>query len=161
MLAKLDRTSANVDALFDDDNRAEIKKILASTSLVMSAIASQHLDIKRIISSAANIADDTALTVPHIDPMLARISRAADAVEKMAKETALASKDAKKAFAEVDNGVHQFTGKTLPETERLLVELNALLVSLRRLSEQTERNPSSLLRGRQPVLLGPGEKISP
>ena len=156
VLAKLDRTSANVDALFDD-NRTEIKNILASTSVVMSSIASQQENIKRFISSAADVADDAALMVPHVDPMLDRISRAADAVEKMAKDTALASKDAKKVFAEVENGVHQFSGKTLPETEKLLVELNALLVSLRRLSEQTERNPSSLLRGRQPVLLGPGE----
>lgn len=156
VLAKLDRTSANVDALFED-NRTEIKNILASTSIVMSSIASQQMDIKRFISSAANVADDAALMVPHFDPMLDRISRAADAVEKMAKDTALVSKDAKKVFTEVGSGVHQFTGKTLPETEKLLVELNALLVSLRRLSEQTERNPSSLLRGRQPVLLGPGE----
>jgi phospholipid/cholesterol/gamma-HCH transport system substrate-binding protein len=89
--------------------------------------------------------------------MLGRISKAADAVERMAKEASLASTDAKKVFAEVGTGVQQFTGETLPETERLLAELNALLVSLRRLSEQTERNPSSLLRGRQPVLLGPGE----
>ena len=160
VLAKLDRTSANVDALFDD-NRTEIKNILASTSVVMSSIASQQMDIKRFISSAANVADDAALMIPHVDPMLDRISRAADAVEKMANDTALVSKDAKKVFTEVGSGVHQFTGKTLPETEKLLVELNALLVSLRRLSEQTERNPSSLLRGRQPVLLGPGEKISP
>jgi phospholipid/cholesterol/gamma-HCH transport system substrate-binding protein len=127
----------------------------------MSSIASQQMNIKKFISSAADVADDAALMVPHVDPMLDRISRAADAVEKMAKDTALASKDAKKVFTEVENGVHQFSGKTLPETEKLLVELNALLVSLRRLSEQTERNPSSLLRGRQPVLLGPGEKISP
>ena len=79
----------------------------------------------------------------------------------MAKETALASTDAKKTIAEVGTGVHQFTGETLPEMERLLAELSVMLVSLRRLSEQTERNPSSLLRGRQPVLLGPGEEASP
>ena len=39
VIAKLDRTSANVDALFDDENRAEVKKFLASASLVMATIA--------------------------------------------------------------------------------------------------------------------------
>ena len=96
VIAKLDRTSANVDALFDDENRAEVKKILASTSLVMGTIAEQQQDISRFIASAAKTADDTAQAAPHIDPMLDRISKAADAVEKMAKETALASTDAKK-----------------------------------------------------------------
>jgi phospholipid/cholesterol/gamma-HCH transport system substrate-binding protein len=161
VLAKLDRTSANVDAMFDDDNRAAVKKILASTSIVMDTIALQDKEITRFISSAAKTADDTARAAPHIDPMLTRISKAADAVEIMAKEMNLASTDARKAFAEVSTGVHQFTGETLPESDRLLAELNVLLTSLRRLSEQTERNPSSLLRGRQPVPLGPGEQLSP
>ena len=161
VLAKLDRTSANIDALFDDENRAEIKKILVNTSLLMDTIAAQRQNIDRFIAGAAQAADDAALAAAHIDPMLGRLSNGADAVEKMAKEMSLASTDARKTFAEVSSTVHQFTGETLPETGRLLTELNVLVVSLRRLSEQTERNPSSLLRGRQPVLLGPGEKISP
>ncbi len=161
VLAKLDRTSANIDAMFDDENRAEIKKILANTSLLMGTIAAQKQDISRFITNAAQAADDTARAAAHLDPVLDRLSNGADAVEKMAKEMSLATGDARKTFAEVNSGVHQFTGETLPETERLLTELNVLVVSLRRLSEQTERNPSSLLRGRQPVLLGPGEKISP
>ncbi len=161
VLAKLDRTSANVDAMFDDENRQEVKKILASSARVLSTIAAHRQDISRFITSAANAADDASLAAPKIDPMLDRISKAADAVEAMAGEATLASTDARKVFADVDSGVHQFTGDTLPETDRLLAELNVLLVSLRRLSEQTERNPSSLLRGRQPVPLGPGETLSP
>ena len=161
VIAKLDRTSTNVDALFDDENRAEVKKILAGASLVMTTIAAQRQDITRIIAGAAKTLDDTAQAAPHIDPMLDRIGKAADAVEKMAEETALVGTDAQKTLAEMGTGVRRFTGETLPEMERLLAELSVLLASLRRLSEQTERNPSSLLRGRQPVLLGPGEEASP
>ncbi len=158
VFAKLDRTSANVDAIFDDENREEVKKILASSALVLSTIAAHRQDISSFITNAAKTADDTSRAAPQIDPMLNRIGKAADAVGAMAREATLASTDARVVFADVGSGVHQFTGDTLPETERLLAELNTLLVSLRRLSEQTERNPSSLLRGRQPVPLGPGER---
>jgi phospholipid/cholesterol/gamma-HCH transport system substrate-binding protein len=161
VLAKLDRTSANVDAMFDEENREEVKRILASSALLLSTIVAHREDISRFITSAANTVDHTSRVALQIDPMLDRISTAADTVEVMAKEATLASTDAQNVFADVASGVHQFTGSTLPETERLLAELNGLLVSLRRLSEQTERNPSSLLRGRQPVPLGPGETISP
>ncbi len=71
VLAKLDRTSANIDALFDDENRAEIKKILVNSSLVMSTIASQRQDITRFIARAAEAADDAARAAAHIDPVLA------------------------------------------------------------------------------------------
>jgi len=52
----------------------------------------------------------------------------------------------------------RFTGETLPELERLLGELNILSTSLRRLSEQTERNPAGLLFGHAAVPEGPGER---
>ncbi|MDO8653989.1 MAG: MlaD family protein [Undibacterium sp.] len=161
VLANLDRTAANVNAMFDEDNRAEVKKILSNTSKVMGTIASQKEEIARFIASAAKTANSTASAAPHIDPMLKRISTAAESVQKMANEATLASTNAKTTLAEVGSGVRQFTGETLPEMERLLGELNVLSASLQRLSEQTERNPSSLLRGRQPVPMGPGEKVEP
>ena len=161
VLANLDRTAANINALFDDENRGEVKKILANTSLVLDTIASQKTEITSLIANAAKTAENTARAAAHIDPMLARISKSADALEKMADEATLASTTTKKTAQEVGTGVRQFTGETLPEIERLLGELNALSASLRRLSEQTDHNPSSLLRGLQPVPLGPGEKTSP
>jgi phospholipid/cholesterol/gamma-HCH transport system substrate-binding protein len=51
----------------------------------------------------------------------------------------------------------RFGAETLPELERLLGELSVLSTSLRRLTEQTERNPAGLLFGRSPVPDGPGE----
>ena len=57
--------------------------------------------------------------------------------------------------------MQQLNTETLPELERLLVELNQLAPSLRRLIEQTERNPASLLFGRKQVPEGPGETRAP
>ncbi len=161
VLANLDHTAASVNAMFDDENRMAVKKILTNTSIVMDTIAAQKKEINNLISNAAKTADATARAAPHIDPTLARISSAADAVEKMSDETTLASTSARKTLEQVGSGVRQFTGETLPEMDRLLGELKVLSASLRRLSDQTERNPSSLLRGRQPVPLGPGEKTTP
>lgn len=160
VLTNLDRTAANVNAMFDETNRKEVKTILASTSALMSTIAAQKSEIHSFIANAAKTANTTSQAAPNIEPTLARIKSAADAVEKMANETKLASTGAKKTIDEVGGGMRQFSGETLPELERLMGELSALSASLKRLSEQTERNPSSLLRGRQPLPLGPGEKAA-
>jgi phospholipid/cholesterol/gamma-HCH transport system substrate-binding protein len=45
----------------------------------------------------------------------------------------------------------------LPGIQGLLRELQTTSASLRRLVEQTERQPSGLLFGRSPVPEGPGE----
>ncbi len=75
----------------------------------------------------------------------------------MGNSVAQTSASAGKAIASIGTDVQRFTAETLPELERLLGELSALSNSLRRLSEQTERNPASLLFGRQPLPDGPGE----
>lgn len=75
----------------------------------------------------------------------------------MGKEVARTSASAGKTVNSIGTDVQRFSAETLPELERLFGELSALSTSLRRLTEQTERNPASLLFGRRPVAEGPGE----
>jgi phospholipid/cholesterol/gamma-HCH transport system substrate-binding protein len=89
--------------------------------------------------------------------MIERIERSADAVEKMGREVAATSTSAGKTVDSVGADLTRFSAETLPELERLLGELRVLSISLRRLSQQTERDPRGLLFGRQPALPGPGE----
>ncbi|HSW68908.1 MAG TPA: MlaD family protein [Gammaproteobacteria bacterium] len=48
--------------------------------------------------------------------------------------------------------------QTLPETNRIINNLNALTDNLMGLSLELKNNPSLLIRGKQPRTLGPGEK---
>ncbi|HXE38926.1 MAG TPA: MCE family protein, partial [Azonexus sp.] len=99
----------------------------------------------------------TAQATRQLDSVIRRIGTAADTVEKMADNVTHTSTGTGKTVDAMGAGVKHFTGETLPEMERLLGELGELSLALRRLTEQTERNPSSLLLGRQPVPAGPGE----
>ena len=90
-------------------------------------------------------------------PVIERVGRSADAVEAMGREAALASAQAGRAVQLAGAELQRASADTLPELQRLLGELDDLAVSLRRLSDQTERNPSSLLFGRGPAAPGPGE----
>ena len=78
----------------------------------------------------------------------------------MGNEAALASANAGKTVESVGADVKRFTAETLPELERLLGELRVLSASVRRLSEQTERDPRGLLFGRKAVPEGPGESAT-
>lgn len=75
----------------------------------------------------------------------------------MGNEIAGTSASAGKTLNAVGSDINRFTAESLPQLERLLGELSVLTTSLRRLSEQTERNPSGLLFGHKPVPDGPGE----
>lgn len=157
VLAHLDSASSSINAVLSDENRAAFTSVLADTAAVMRTVAARKETLDAGIVSAARTFDNSARASAQLDPVIARIGRSADAVEKMGNEVARASSGAGQTVNEVGADVKRFTAETLPELERLLGELSVLSNSLRRLSEQTERNPAGLLFGRMPVPDGPGE----
>jgi len=157
VLAKLDNTSNNINAILSDENRAAFKSALADIALITRAIAARKDSIDAGISSAAKTMDNAARLSAQAGPVIDRIGRGADAVEKMGNEVALTSAAAGRTVGSIGADVNRFTAETLPALERLMGELNVLAGSLRRLSEQTERDPRGLLFGRKPVPDGPGE----
>jgi phospholipid/cholesterol/gamma-HCH transport system substrate-binding protein len=157
VLAKLDSTSNNIDALLSEENRAAFKNTLANLAAVTQTIAARKETLAAGISNAARTFDNGARATAQLGPVIDRIGRSADAVEKMGNEAALASASAGKTVDAVGADVKRFTAETLPELERLLGETAVLAASLRRLSEKIEGSPGGLLVGRRQVLPGPGE----
>ena len=156
-LEKLDRMSSSIEALLSKENQAAFTSTLADIAAVSRTIAGNKDAIDATIASAARTFDNSVRVTAQLGPVIERVGRGADAVEKLGNEAAVASKSAGNTVNAVGADLQRFTGETLPELHRLLGELSVLSASLRRLSEQTERNPSSVLFGRSPVPDGPGE----
>lgn len=156
-LEKLDRMSSSIEALLSKENQAAVTSTLADFAAISRTIALKKDAIDATLANAARTFDNSARVTAQLGPVIERVGRGADAVEKLGNEAAVASKSAGKTVNAVGADLQRFTGETLPELDRLLGELSVLSASLRRLSEQTERNPSSVLFGRSPVPDGPGE----
>jgi phospholipid/cholesterol/gamma-HCH transport system substrate-binding protein len=157
VLAKLDSTSSSINAFLSDENKAAFKSALADIAVVTRTIAARKDALDAGIASAARTFDNGARATAQLGPVIDRIGRSADAVEKMGNEAALASASAGKTIDAAAPGIKRFTAETLPELERLLGEMGVLAASLRRLSERMEGSPGGLLLGRSPVPPGPGE----
>jgi phospholipid/cholesterol/gamma-HCH transport system substrate-binding protein len=158
VLTKLDGTSNAINAILSAENQAAFRSALADIAIVARTIAARRDTIDAGITQAGRTLDNTAKATVQMEAVVARIGRSADAVEKMGTEVARTSVSAGKAVDAVGADVRRFSTETLPELERLLGELGALSTSLRRLSEQTTRDPRGLIFGRTPVPDGPGEK---
>ena len=157
VLAKLDSTSGNINAILSDENQAAFKSALADIAAVARTIAARKDTLDAGITHAARTFENTSRLTAEAGPVIARIGRGADAIEQMGIEVARTSASAGKVVDSAGADVSRFTAETLPELERLLGELSTLTNSLRRLSEQTERDPRGFLFGRTPVPAGPGE----
>ncbi|MBK9199531.1 MAG: MCE family protein [Betaproteobacteria bacterium] len=158
VLTKLDGTSNAINAILSAENQAAFRSAMADIATVARTIAARRDTIDAGITQAGRTLDNTAKATVQLEAVVARIGRSADAVEKMGTEVARTSLSAGKAVDAVGADVNRFSTETQPELERLLGELGALSTSLRRLSEQTTRDPRGLIFGRTPVPDGPGEK---
>ena len=178
VLAKLDKTSSNVDSLISAENQLAFKSALADIAIVSRTIAARKNEIDTSLLDMAKTANNTAVAsqklgplIDDLTPVIAKIEpvitqlgqtiksidKSALAIENAGNAATVASNNAGKTAELVGDNVTRVADETLPEIQNLLTELNALSVSLRSLVEQTERDPASLLRGRSATPSGPGE----
>ena len=157
VLAKVERTSTTLDELLSEENRAAVASSLASIETLTRTVSARAPAIDAAIGDAAKTLQQTAVAAAEMRPVIARVGRSAEALEKMGQDTASASAQAASAVAGVGRDVRQLTTDIAPELQRLLADLQALSASVRRLSDAAERSPSSLLLGRGVVADGPGE----
>ncbi len=126
VLAKLDSTSKNINAILSEENQAAFKSALADISTVAHTIAARKETLDAGMADAARTFENSARASARLEPVIDRVGRAAGAVEKMGNEVAATSAGAGKTVSAVGNDVRRFTSETLPELERLLGELSVL-----------------------------------
>lgn len=157
VLAKLDSTSNNINAILSEANQKAFTSALTDIAAVARTIAARKDTLDAGIRNAGRTLENASRASEQIAPLIDRIGKSAEAVEKMGTEVANTSVTAGKTVNSIGADVKRATSETLPELERLLAELGTLATSLRRLTEQTERDPRGLLFGRPSVTEGPGE----
>ena len=157
VLAKMDSTSESINAILSPANRAAFQSTLTDLALVAHTLAARRDSLDAGLAGAARTFQNTAAATANLAPLVERIGRGADAVEKAGRAVATTSTQAAATVDLLGSQLQGLGSDTLPELTRVLGELGALSVALRRLSEQTERDPRGLLFGRQPLVPGPGE----
>jgi phospholipid/cholesterol/gamma-HCH transport system substrate-binding protein len=156
LLANLNRSSESLNALLAEDNRRALGETLAHLELVSRTLAARAQTIDQGVASAARTMENTARVAAALPQLVERVERSAAAFERMSDEAARASTAVSNTMASMHTEARQF-GATLPEAHVLVAELRELTASLRRFSEQLERNPAVLVHGKPAAKPGPGE----
>jgi phospholipid/cholesterol/gamma-HCH transport system substrate-binding protein len=157
VLAKLDNTSANLNAILSKENQAAFHSALTDVAAIARTIGARKDSIDAGLVDGARTLKNTAKASAGLDDLAQRIARSADAIGAMGTDVSKTSVSAGKTMDVVGADVKRLSTETLPELQRLLGELSTLSRSLHVLTEQTRRDPSGLIFGHKPVPDGPGE----
>ncbi|MDP2154887.1 MAG: MlaD family protein [Sulfuricella sp.] len=142
LIANVSRVSDNVNAVLDEDNRRAFKHSLAQIDTVTRVLAARSAAIEAGVNNAAKTLEHSARASAELGRLIERAGRSAEAVERLANETS-------RTAAAVPG--------TLQGIQLLVDDLRELSASLRRVSDQLERNPNTLLFGKPQPEPGPGE----
>ena len=157
VLASVDRTTANLNAVLGEENQQALRRTLADVSTLAHTLAARKAEIDQAILDAGRTLKTTADASAKVGPALDRVSRAAESVNAAAEKVSRLGTNADRTITAVGGDLRRLTSDTLPQVETMMTELSGLAASLRRLSDQTADNPGALLRGTGPVPKGPGE----
>jgi len=157
LIGNLTRTSENLNALLDEGNRTALKQTLANLELISSTLAARSAAIDSVMTNTARTMENTARFSAEMSALVKRIQRSAVAFDRMSNEGARAAASTANAVEGARADFHQLTVETVPEARRLMAELHELTASLRRFSDELERNPAMLVHGKPRDKPGPGE----
>jgi len=182
LLTNLNRSSENINALLDEENRIALQNTLNNLARLSGTLAARSGEIDRGLDQAARAMENTARLTAQASTELPqlnqRIQRSADAIDRMANEGTHTMENAAQLLQRIQRSADAFDrmagetaragagaastidgvrGEALPEARQAIAELRELTASLRRFSEALERSPGMLLQGRPAVPPGPGE----
>lgn len=157
LLTNLNRTSENINTLLNDKNQRVLRQTLADLAVLSHQIVSQRKTISAMLDNAEHTVENSARASAGLTELIGQLGRSAGAVEKMAEEIGHASVSTRRTAEGIGAEVHRFAGESLPELQRLLMEMQALTASARQAMDELEQNPEVLVRGKAPLPAGPGE----
>lgn len=157
VLGSVDKTSHALDGVFTDQNKQALTAALANIAAITQTVSERRGSIDLALRNADRTMANAATASARMDATLARIDRAADSFDAMSRQVDRTAAGAGETVTAVGSDLRQLGGDVAPKLEALMNDLSTLSASLRRLTEQTERNPNSLVFGKTPVPKGPGE----
>ena len=164
LLTNLIETSARVNALLDEGNRANVAQSIKNVSALTESLAKQSDRLAQIMAHLEVTLANTSSASGDLPQLVREFTQSAEAVTRMADEIrglgsnlSAASANIDKAVEASSDGLVDFTRTTLPEINQMVNELRVASENLRRMSETLAQDPSVLMFGAPPPKPGPGE----
>ncbi len=151
VLASLDQTSKHINAILSVQNQQNLTSTLTDVAAITHTVALRNTNLDHSLRNADITLRNTARLSEQARPVIDQIGRSADAITAMGNDVSHASVSAGKSLNSLSVGLMDFTDVSMPALDQLIKQLTAMSVSMKRLSEQTERNPDSLLFGITPA----------
>jgi phospholipid/cholesterol/gamma-HCH transport system substrate-binding protein len=138
------------DALSAENVKA-FKSSLTNIQEVTKVLSDNSKQMDRILKNTSEASERFPKISKELETTIAAAYEMTESLSKAGTEVSLTMKDARTAIQSV-------TQQAVPNLVVLINQMSGVANSFKQLSEELERNPSMVIRGKEPAQLGPGEK---
>jgi phospholipid/cholesterol/gamma-HCH transport system substrate-binding protein len=149
--------SKRLGLLLSDSNQRLLAETLSGVHELSAVVAGRSAVLGSTIDDAARAMRYLREAGEKLPALVDQLESTAAALETMAVELGAAGISVRHAAGSGARDLHRATSEALPEIVALIRELQLAAESLRRFSEELERDPGILLHGPTPGRPGPGE----
>lgn len=144
--------------VFDAQNRQAIKNILKNMDTFTHTLANNSKELDASMKSMQKILKNSSAASKQLPQVMDELKATLNTVNTSAKQIGEASKAVHGTMQHSQVALNNFSNQVLPSASQAMSRLNQMTANLQTLTSELARNPSVLVRGRQPEPPGPGEK---
>lgn len=149
--------SDSIRAVFDQENREALRKILENFESITANIRNNQKEIEGILKSANTTFENSSKASEQFPEISQKLNQTLSDANKMLANLSEASSEAKGAFADGKQAISQLSEQSLPSAYEILERLKTIMANLQVLTDDLTENPSMLVRGKSAPPNGPGE----
>ena len=150
--------SSSIGQVLDKENKQSIKDSLKNIATVTKALADDSQDFTDTLHSLDNTLANISEASNHFPKTVDQLNKTLSSVDQLSLSMTKTSKTIENTMQNGQVAIRGFSNQVVPNAEQALSNLSAATISVQQLTNQLQRDPSMLIRGKQPATPGPGEK---
>lgn len=164
-LDTVDQLAGQVKSVFNDQNQAELAKILSNLALVTETMAQERAQIAQVLENSVRVtasADKALSRAPEVmnelNKTLIDVRRMTASFEQTSGRFGKLSDTLQSATTHTQEEIQLMRRSIQPQINQLLTQSTSTTRAIQTLATEIKRDPSSLIRGAPVQQPGPGER---
>lgn len=158
MTKNMQSIGESVRKLLDEQNLLAVRHSLENVSEFTKSLAESSQDLKGSIKFLRKTLENSSAASDQLPKVMKQLNTTLASLKNMTKQITQTSHSIDLTMGQSQIVLSNFSDQVMPNTYQVMTRLNMVADNFQRITEQLERNPSMLVRGKQASPLGPGEK---
>lgn len=150
--------SSSISEVLDANNRQSIKDSLRNIATITKTMADNSTDFTETLHSLDNAMANISEASNHLPKTILQLNKTLGSVDVLSGRMNKAADSIGETMQSGQVVIRNFSDQVMPDAQQALSNLSRVTMSMQHLTDELERDPSMLIRGKQPAPLGPGEK---